>query len=654
MADNTVKITFEVDGIQQTVGSVEELQEALKGVQTQAGKTEKSVEGVADAAKDASKAAEETGKASEGALKVIDEATGGLGTKVKEVGGGLVAMGKKAITAFKGAVQGANAMGKALIATGIGALVVAVGLLVAYWDDIKGLVSGVSAEQKKLLADTEATRDAAMENLEATESSEASLKLAGKSEREIRDIKIQQTNEVITATEAILEQQKAQKKAQVEAAKRNRDILQGIIRFITLPLTAILKTVDAITYAVSLIPGMGDVATDLEGKFSGGLANLVFDPDEVAKEGDETIAETEKQLRALKNKRDSYKLANQQEDQKARETTASNAKASAEEQAKIQEELNAELARLRADNISDEEAKALALLEVQRKAARKALEEKGATDALLLEFDKNYEMQAQAIRDKFAADRAAKEKEDEEKRKAARDEANAILQEAYMNSLEQQFERAGVELQLAEQTALEKLRIAGATAEEIQKVEEDYTNRRKALAKDEADYKKQLAQAEMDAKLGVVTQGFDLIAEYTKEGSAANKAAAVASATINTYQAATNALANTPAPPPFPQIAAGLTIAAGFLNVKKILSTKVPGDSGSSATSAIAGGVPSPTTSSVFSAVSGASAGNTQLAAAGAQVQGGNNIPPVKAYVIAQDVSSAQEANAKIENLSKL
>jgi len=654
MADNTVKITFEVDGIQQTVGSVEELQEALKGVQTQAGKTEKSVEGVADAAKDASKAAEETGKASEGALKVIDEATGGLGTKVKEVGGGLVAMGKKAITAFKGAVQGASAMGKALIATGIGALVVAVGLLVAYWDDIKGLVSGVSAEQKKLLADTEATRDAAMENLEATESSEASLKLAGKSEREIRDIKIQQTNEVITATEAILEQQKAQKKAQVEAAKRNRDILQGIIRFITLPLTAILKTVDAITYAVSLIPGMGDVATDLEGKFSGGLANLVFDPDEVAKEGDETIAETEKQLRALKNKRDSYKLANQQEDQKARETTASNAKASAEEQAKIQEELNAELARLRADNISDEEAKALALLEVQRKAARKALEEKGATDALLLEFDKNYEMQAQAIRDKFAADRAAKEKEDEEKRKAARDEANAILQEAYMNSLEQQFERAGVELQLAEQTALEKLRIAGATAEEIQKVEEDYTNRRKALAKDEADYKKQLAQAEMDAKLGVVTQGFDLIAEYTKEGSAANKAAAVASATINTYQAATNALANTPAPPPFPQIAAGLTIAAGFLNVKKILSTKVPGDSGSSATSAIAGGVPSPTTSSVFSAVSGASAGNTQLAAAGAQVQGGNNIPPVKAYVIAQDVSSAQEANAKIENLSKL
>jgi hypothetical protein len=39
-------------------------------------------------------------------------------------------------------------MTKALVATGIGALVVALGLVVAYWDDIKGLIDGVSESKK--------------------------------------------------------------------------------------------------------------------------------------------------------------------------------------------------------------------------------------------------------------------------------------------------------------------------------------------------------------------------------------------------------------------------------------------------------------------------------------------------------------------------
>ena len=40
MAEEKVKITFEIDGIQQSVTSVDELNSALKGVDTQAQKTE--------------------------------------------------------------------------------------------------------------------------------------------------------------------------------------------------------------------------------------------------------------------------------------------------------------------------------------------------------------------------------------------------------------------------------------------------------------------------------------------------------------------------------------------------------------------------------------------------------------------------------------
>jgi hypothetical protein len=60
---------------------------------------------------------------------------------------GFVMFGQGAKTALSGVKS-------ALLATGIGALVVALGVIVAYWDDIKGAVSGVSAEQKKLNEDS--------------------------------------------------------------------------------------------------------------------------------------------------------------------------------------------------------------------------------------------------------------------------------------------------------------------------------------------------------------------------------------------------------------------------------------------------------------------------------------------------------------------
>ena len=203
-----VKIIFEVEGIQQSVSSVDELQAALKDVEKQSKKTEKGLENTAKEAAKVGKAGQEAGEAAEGGIKVIDEAFGGIGTKVKEVGKGIKAMGKGLVTSFKSGIAGASGLKKALISTGIGALVVALGLIVAYWDDIVGAISGVSADQKQLLEDTQATAKARQDSLDATTGSENSLKLQGKSEREIRDLKIQQTDEVIAATEQVLMQQK--------------------------------------------------------------------------------------------------------------------------------------------------------------------------------------------------------------------------------------------------------------------------------------------------------------------------------------------------------------------------------------------------------------------------------------------------------------
>jgi len=84
----------------------------------------------------------------------------------------------------------------------------------------------------------------------------------------------------------------------------------------------------------------------------------------------------------------------------------------------------------------------------------------------------------------------------------------------------------------------------------------------------------EIKKQEQLAALSVVAGAFDAIASLAEEGSNEAKALATVSAIINSYLAYTNALANTPAPAPFPQIAAASALLSGLAQVKKINSTK--------------------------------------------------------------------------------
>jgi hypothetical protein len=271
-----------------------------------AAKASKSIDEVKKSADDASKSIEKTGTVTEKATQLIDKFTGGLASKIKSITKYSKDLGTGLVTAFKAGTKGASSLQKAIISTGIGALVVAVGLLVAYWDDIVGFISGASSEQKHLLAETEKTAQAQQAALDAISLQENSLRLAGKSEKEIRDLKIQQTNETITALEAQLQAQEAIKKSQIDAAKRNKEILQAVIRAITLPLSTLLATVDMVGKALGKDFGLDE-------KFTGGIAKLVFDPEEVAEAADETIKETQDQLAKLKSARDGFLVQEKQE-----------------------------------------------------------------------------------------------------------------------------------------------------------------------------------------------------------------------------------------------------------------------------------------------------------------------------------------------------
>lgn len=236
-------------------------------------------------------------------------------TALEDLGNAFGNLKKVAVTAF-------NAIKTAIGSTGIGLLVIALGAIYAYWDDIKAVVSGVDEEQKKLNADSAANLAMQEKQLAAISAQENILRLQGKTEEEIYQLKLDQYDAVIKAAKANLVNLEVTEKKQIEAAQRNKDILQGIIRFLTIPLTLLLKTVDLVGEALGQDFG-------LEEKFSGGLASLVFDPAAIKKEGDKAIEEAKTALTKLENERAGMILqhdAKRDAEQKVREQKAKEAR----------------------------------------------------------------------------------------------------------------------------------------------------------------------------------------------------------------------------------------------------------------------------------------------------------------------------------------
>jgi len=151
----------------------------------------------------------------------------------------------------------------------------------------------------------------------------------------------------------------------------------------------------------------------------------------------------------------------------------------------------------------------------------------------------------------------------------------------------------------------------------------------------------ELTQAE---KLKIAADGFSNLSAILGEETAAGKAAAIAAATISTYQSATQSYASLSGipiiGPALGAAAAGAAVVSGLANVKKILATKTPGASvgGGGSISASAPQAQAPQ----FNVVG--TSGTNQLASAiGEQTQ-----EPVKAYVVSNDVTTQQSLDRNI------
>jgi len=171
----------------------------------------------------------------------------------------------------------------------------------------------------------------------------------------------------------------------------------------------------------------------------------------------------------------------------------------------------------------------------------------------------------------------------------------------------------------------------------------------KTLADEKAitDAKIALAAAEKKAKLDAadaVANTLSGMSDLLGKETAAGKAAAVASATINTFSSAQKAYdATVGIPyvgPILAPINAGIAIAAGIKNVKSILAVKVPGGGGGG--SAPSGGATGAGAAAPQFNVVG-NTGVNQLAQTLNQEQ-----PPIKTYVVAGDVTTGQSLDRNI------
>ena len=262
-----------------------------------------------------------------------------------------------------------------------------------------------------------------------------------------------------------------------------------------------------------------------------------------------------------------------------------------------------------------------------------------ATDAI----NKKYDDEAQQKIDE------AKKKKDEED-KAAEEEAKKLAEEKLKRENTEREDKGAL---LEATFALDKANNEATYQDELDLFERTRNlGRETMVANGESQdailaYDKQTAAARIEleraqqaAKLSIISNALGAVADLVGKDTVAGKALAVGQAVINTYLGATAALAASP--PPFNFIAAGATIAAGFVNVKKILETPLPGVPGGGSGGGSIGAMPSmpqmPSMGAPQISTMGGANPTSQLADTLAASSG----RPIKAYVVSGDVSSAQ------------
>jgi F0F1-type ATP synthase membrane subunit b/b' len=551
----------------------------------------------------------------------------GVGQSFKGIAGNIKGISFKEIQSGIGAVgSGLASIGKALLTNPLFLLAAALGAAVAYSDELLSLVDGISeADEKQLNAQKEKAA-LATQQLDNISAQEEILKEQGKTEAEITDLKQQALDTAIKEQEVVIATQKSQLVAQVQAAERNRQILNGILQFITAPLQLLLGAVDGIILGLNKVGVISDETYQNIGSLRENLNNsitgLLFDPAQIQKDGEAAIKESEAQL---------LKLQNQAAGFRNKERDAAN-KAAEESRKETEKEL---------------EIRKQQLLELQMLKLK-----------LNEELVKNTEATINSVNEKLKSFGDKTKIKNADPFGTPEDAAQLRQQLADERKSAEELELQELDNKYKEQRAL-----AGNDAELRKQLLDKYLLDEQAIkdkyAKEDKDRQRALnmsrVQMASDA-IGALSALDAAFSANNKKGARAafnrNKAYSIAQAGIQTGLAVTAALTAGGNPVKLATgaqfLEAGIAAATGIAQIAKIASTKFNesgGDSGGG------GGAPS------ISGAGGGGGGQAAVPTFNALNLDYLKMRPEqtpKAYVLAQDVSTAVEARDKVRDLARI
>jgi len=532
-------------------------------------------------------------------FETLDEVTGGYAGKVKELSGKISGVTKAAgsfIKSLKG-VKGA------LLATGIGAIVVALGTIIFYWKEITEFFEG--AEES--LQDQ---ADSLRESLGLLDDQLTLLNLQIK----------------------ILEQQGLSSKELVKE-KRKLIILQQEEN--TLLLEKLKQQLELETAQVREVSFLEKLKIKAAESF--GIYSLA------AKERGKAVAGTEKERENL--------LKLEEQIQKAKERSLSLEL----DLINLDKQETNKKTKAGDDKVKKEKEKADALEkirqgEIDTEAERRAEEKKKIQDhykelirlAELYEEDTSALKEAQTTKEKELQDKF--DKEDEARKKAKEEKNKKDLQEEQDRKITQlelnkEFDNLKFEEQRAIINSRKEILLNDELLSDEQKLElkRQFSEATKKIDESEKDFKKeQLAET-----MQLMGQVQDLVGKQT----AAGKALGIATATVNTFVGVSEALKQkSTLPSPFDVVAkvanVATVLASGLGAVKSIQSVNIPGGAGGGGGGSVPA-TPQPRTPS-FNVV-GATETSQLAEAIGEQTQ-----EPVQAYVVANDVTTAQSLENNI------
>lgn len=258
-------------------------------------------------------------------FKELDKLTGGLA-------GQFVNLGKGAVQAFKSIQVGSKLAKAALISTGVGAIVVALGLVAANWDKIKTAIVGVNFEQRQITESLEQQAKIQDQAVKLATSQDNTLKLQGKTQKQINNIKLKELSILLNIKKAQLSNfQESLKQAQ-QQQKTYTDLLKTVARALVAPFKLVLSAVEITLNKIgNAITGFAPQAGTLFKIASNGLADAgkgidrivnkisnVVAPD-LTSELKQQVIDTELEVVKLQNTIDGIKLDNLQIDRSSNE-----------------------------------------------------------------------------------------------------------------------------------------------------------------------------------------------------------------------------------------------------------------------------------------------------------------------------------------------